>query len=121
MKFLVDNALSPVVSRALLDAGHDAVHVRDLGMSAAPDEDIFDTALSQDRVIVSADTDFATILAVRDAAAPSLLLFRGNVTRVPAKQVMLLLAHLERIESDLAKGCVAVFDSKRIRIRRLPL
>ncbi|MBV9991294.1 MAG: DUF5615 family PIN-like protein [Alphaproteobacteria bacterium] len=41
MRFLTDDALSPVVARLLRDAGHDAVHVRDYGQQAAPDDVIF--------------------------------------------------------------------------------
>ena len=42
MKFLIDNNLSPLVADALKAAGHDAVHVRDLGMQAAPDETVLE-------------------------------------------------------------------------------
>jgi predicted nuclease of predicted toxin-antitoxin system len=41
MRFLIDNALSPMVAEGLSQAGHDAVHVRDLGLQAAPDAEIF--------------------------------------------------------------------------------
>jgi predicted nuclease of predicted toxin-antitoxin system len=37
VRFLIDNALSPEVARLPSKAGHDAVHVRDYGLSAAED------------------------------------------------------------------------------------
>jgi hypothetical protein len=51
LRFLVDNALSPVVAQKLVGAGHDALHVRDLGMKAATDEEIFEVAVGESRTI----------------------------------------------------------------------
>jgi len=65
MRFLIDNALSPVVAEGLCQSGHDAVHVRTVGLAAAADATIFEYAAREQRVIVSADTDFGTLLAMR--------------------------------------------------------
>ena len=76
MKFLIDNALPPRLADLLLAAEHDAVHVRAYGMHAARDEDIRARALQEDRVVVSADSDFGAILAAQEADRPSFILFR---------------------------------------------
>jgi len=77
VKFLIDNSLSPLLSEALQTANHDSVHVRDYGLQKSEDEVIFDRAATEDRVVVSADTDFGTILVNRQATRPSVILFRG--------------------------------------------
>ncbi|MEA3364515.1 MAG: DUF5615 family PIN-like protein, partial [Candidatus Hydrogenedentes bacterium] len=102
----MDNALSPIVAQRLCENGHDAVHVRDISMGSAEDAAIFDKAAQGDRIILSADTDFATLLAVRGEAQPSVILFRRGVDRRPFQQVNLLLANLDAIEGPLETGCV---------------
>jgi predicted nuclease of predicted toxin-antitoxin system len=121
LRFLVDNALSPIVAEKLAGAGHDVLHVRDLGMQAATDEEIFDLAAREDRVIVSADTDFGTILALRRTAEPSVVLFRRSSGRRPDAQAKLLLEQLPRIADSLERGSVVVIEEDRIRIRALPI
>jgi predicted nuclease of predicted toxin-antitoxin system len=117
MKFLIDNALSPLVAEGLRVAGHDAVHVRDYGMQAA----LLECAADEDRVVVSADTDFGTLLALRKEAKPSVILLRLGSSHRPAEQVSLLLANLPSIEPALAAGSVVTFKGALMRIRSLPI
>ncbi len=120
MRFLIDNALSPARSEQLKAAGHDATRLRDYRLQAADDE-IFARAQQEQRVLVSADTDFGTLLATRQERSPSIVLFRHGTQRRPAQQAMTLLSNLATIEGDLAADSIVVIEPARIRVRELPL
>ncbi|MCU0253779.1 MAG: DUF5615 family PIN-like protein [Acidobacteria bacterium] len=121
MKFLVDNALSPRLADGLRDAGHDAVHVRDLGLAGATDDELFRLAASEKRVLLSEDTDFGTILALRSERRPWALLFRRMSDRSARALLAILLANLDVVSAALDAGAVVVIEPERVRVRRLPI
>lgn len=121
MRFLVDNALSPALAEELRQQGYDASHVRDLGLGAARDEQILACAADEDRIVISADTDFGTLLALRQQSKPSFILFRRTEGRRPTRQAAILLGHFSRIEEALNHGAIVVFEESRVRVRILPL
>lgn len=121
MKFIIDNALSPALADGLRRLGHEALHVLELSLDTAADSAIFDRAAQDGSVVISTDTDFGTLLARRNVDRPSVILFRHGISRRPARQLDLLAANLEAITEHLNNGSVVVFESKRVRIRSLPL
>jgi predicted nuclease of predicted toxin-antitoxin system len=90
-------------------------------LHAAEYDALFDLAAEQDRVIVSADTDFGTLISLRSSTKPSVILFRHSAARRPEVQVRLLLAQLDQLEEALAAGSLVAIEATRIRIRALPL
>lgn len=121
MRLLVDANLSPVVSFELKAAGYDASHVYDHGLGTASDEEIATFAERTQTVIVSADSDFATILALTGRIAPSLVLFRSTDRLTPTDQAALLIANLPTIEPELEAAAVVSISPTHLRVRRLPL
>ncbi len=121
MRFLIDNALSPQLADLLCQADHDAVHVRDYNMQDASDEAIFELAQQEHRCRISADTDFGTLLALRQDTSPSVILLRRPSQRRPVEQAHLLLSNLPPISEAISQGAIISVEETRIRVRELPI
>lgn len=121
MRFLLDESISRRVAQPLIEAGHDAVHASALGLTSAPDPIVLQAAVDDDRVLLTLDTDFGTLLAHSGHTVPSIVLFRGDVTRRPDRQAQMLLANLDQFEADLLEGALVVIGDNRVRVRALPI
>jgi predicted nuclease of predicted toxin-antitoxin system len=120
VKFLVDESLSARFAQLLADAGHDVIHLGELGLLGAADERVLDGAGAAGRVLISIDTDFGGLLVLARQSGPSLLLLRRAPHRAEA-QVALVLEALEVAHDDLEAGAIVVVSAERLRIRRLPV
>jgi predicted nuclease of predicted toxin-antitoxin system len=77
-------------------------------------------ALEEERVIISTDMDFAYLHAQKELSLPSVILSRRAERKTDAR-LGLILKNLVATGADLERGSVAIFESSRIRIRRLPI
>jgi len=118
MRFLVDESVSPRIAGALNQAGHDAVHVRAIGMGGEPDELIARRADEEQRIIVTEDVGFASMALLGRVPRRSVILFRDRIARASTRS-RLLLMHMDSIKEALDSGAVVVVDDTTIRIHRL--
>lgn len=121
MRFLVDLNLSSRFADGLRSAGHDVVHAADVELFGAPDEVVLSWALEDERVVISADSDFGTLLARSSALGPSVLYLRRIQRRRVDQLLELVLASLPLIEAALGEGSVVVLGDGTARIRKLPI
>ena len=76
MRFLADTGISPKTVDFLKQLGHDATHIRTLGLQRAPDARIVDRARTDGSIVLSFDLDFGDILALGVMDKPSAIIFR---------------------------------------------
>lgn len=121
MKFLLDANLSPRVADGLRAAGFDAIHVVDVGLVTASDSAIFDRAAADGLTIVTSDSDFGRLLALRRAISPSVVHLRHVADRGPEDHVALLVANLSQLSADLDRGAIVSLSPTRLALRDLPI
>lgn len=121
MKLVLDANLSPSVAKALREADFDASHVGDHGLLSASDAEIFDWAAHHRAVVVTADSDFAMLLALRKASSPSVVHLRGVAESPPATHSSLLIDNLGTIRAALEAGAIASLSPTHLRVRDLPI
>ena len=120
MKLLLDQGLPLSAAALLRDAGIDTIHVGEIGMSQAEDAEIIQKAREDERVVVTLDADFHTLLALDEAVSPSVIRVRIERLRAQALRDLLLMVIVE-CEEDIEQGSAISVEPSRIRIRRLPL
>ena len=122
---LLDNNLSPVLAEALRWRGHDAVHVRELGIEHARDAVIFARARRLGRTVVTHDDDYLRLLRA-GAAAPSVIhLSQRELQRDPVvgrlAQAMRLSEVLHELGARLDAGLAVRVGAHTMRVDPLPL
>ena len=120
LRFLVDMNLSSKTVTNLQQQDWDVLRVSQVLPMDAEDSEILEFARQQNRVIVTQDLDFSSLLALGGYEKPSLITFRLSM---PDSETITqkLLDIMPHIEDRLAEGCAVTIDDRRVRVRRLPI
>jgi predicted nuclease of predicted toxin-antitoxin system len=104
----------------LRDFGYECIHVGDVGMSRATDEEILGLALAKSAVVVTLDADFHAILAVSGAVGPSVIRIRIQGLRAAeiASSVRFVAA---RFAGDLQAGSLVTVKTRKTTCHTLPI
>jgi predicted nuclease of predicted toxin-antitoxin system len=80
VRFLVDAQLPPRLARALVTAGHDAVHTLNLAEgNRSTDRTVAEAADAEDRVLITKDGDFRDSHRLRASPRRLLIVTTGNI------------------------------------------
>jgi predicted nuclease of predicted toxin-antitoxin system len=88
MKFLVDAQLPSRLADWLTAAGHDAIHTSQLKSgNRSTDSEVYALADSEQRVLVTKDSDFVNEHLLHNRPAKLLLITTGNVSNRSLEQI----------------------------------
>lgn len=117
---LVDMNLSPRWIQTLRIGGFTASHWSDLGPVTAPDTYQMAHARMHELVVLTNDLDFGAILAATGGDKPSVVQIRATDTR-PEAIARVVVAALHQFTPELQAGALLTLDTRRTRVRLLPL
>jgi predicted nuclease of predicted toxin-antitoxin system len=120
MRFLADAGISPRTVEFLISLGHEAVHVRTIGLERSTDHALVERAQADGHVIVTFDLDFGDILALGVLHKPSVIILRLADERADSVNRHLSGVLAERLD-DLESGALILVEDARYRIRKLPI
>jgi predicted nuclease of predicted toxin-antitoxin system len=104
--FLVDAQLPPSLAEALRQAGYQAIHVVDIGLVAATDQQIWNEAISRSAVLVTKDRDFPLRRAAINDGPVILWVRIGNASN--RRLIDLALRALPSIIEAIGRGEVVI-------------
>jgi predicted nuclease of predicted toxin-antitoxin system len=120
MKLLLNQGLPRSAAALLCQAGIDTIHVGEIGHSCSDDAVLLQVGRDSQRVVVTLDADFHTLLALSEAVAPSVIRIRIEGLKGEGL-ANLLQTVLSQCAADLAQGAAVTVQETCIRVHHLPI
>lgn len=115
MRLLADENVPVPSIRVLRDAGYDVAAVVEVAQGAS-DRQVLELARAENRVLVTFDADFGSLIFRDGVAPPPGVVFIRGVPSSPEEPAGILLEL--RSQNLTLDGCLTVVDDDRVRQRR---
>ncbi|MBK8039937.1 MAG: DUF5615 family PIN-like protein [Verrucomicrobiaceae bacterium] len=113
MKFLLDAHLPPGLKRVFASAGHDAMHTMDLPLQNASKDGVLNAlSMSEQRVVVSKDTDFYYSHLLHGRPWKLVLVRTGNMSLSDTRRMFE--QHLTQIVNALQTFTLVELDRSQV-------
>lgn len=120
LEFLANMNISPLTVEGLRKIGWDIIRVSEILDKKTKDIEILTYAQDHNKVVITQDTDFSTLLALRGFRKPSVINLRlGNVR--PDFVMNRIIEIVNEMEKELEEGIVISVDEISARYRNLPI
>jgi predicted nuclease of predicted toxin-antitoxin system len=120
IRILLDQCVPRSAATILRNGGWDVVHTGEIGLSRAMDAYILEYATNENRIIVTLDADFHSILAVEGLDKPSVI--RIRLEGLKSREMATLLQKIwPKIQPEVDAGAMVAVTEKSIRIKSLPI
>jgi predicted nuclease of predicted toxin-antitoxin system len=116
MKFKIDENLPAEIKHLLNQAGHDALTVKDQGLTGNPDTNLAAVCLGEDRVFITADLDFSDIRAYPPEKYPGIMVIRSDRQDKPT-MVELFRPVLDLLSKEQVNRRLWIIEKDRVRVR----
>ncbi|MGQ0702371.1 MAG: DUF5615 family PIN-like protein [Gemmatimonadales bacterium] len=111
----LDENIPAVVADLLGTAGHSVETAQTEELAGSPDEQLLQRGVSENRVLVTLDKDFADIRRHQPEQTPGIVVFRPRVPS-PTLLAALIRKLIPLLETEEVQGRLWVVDEHRVRI-----
>jgi hypothetical protein len=117
LKLKLDENFSPALVDLFQNAGIDTHTVFSENLSGASDQVIYETILSEERILLTFDTDFCNILRFPPDESAGIIVVRPKRPISLADVYSFAFKILDLLAENNPKGCLWVLESDKLRIR----
>lgn len=120
ISLVLDQGVPRDSASQLRERGYQCIHVGEIGMQKAGDDEILALAAEERSTVVTLDADFHTILAVSGRSAPSVIRIRLEGLR--ADDVVEIVERVLTVFGvDLLQGALVTVKARKTTCHRLPI